>query len=176
MKQNIIIALLVLVVGMLSVNAYFLYDSKEGSSTSSGLIPHPDYKNKQLGQNNDALNPNKAQSVPKINVPKTTVLFDNMQYDFGKVMQNSTNNIHIFKFQNTGENPLIIENAKGSCGCTVPEYPKEPIIPGSWGEIKVDYKPGKQEGLQNKTVTITANTENPTTVLRISAQVEKVEG
>jgi len=61
----------------------------------------------------------------------------------------------------------------GSCGCTVPDYPKHPIAPGESGELKIEYKPGKQEGKQNKTVTVTANTEPSQTVLRISADVQK---
>jgi hypothetical protein len=69
---------------------------------------------------------------------------------------------------------LVISNAVGSCGCTVPEYPKHPIAPGETGEINVVYKPGKQEGQQNKTVTVTANTEPAQTVLRILADVQKV--
>ena len=78
----------------------------------------------------------------------------------------------IFKFTNTGSEPLIIEDAKGSCGCTVPVYPKEPIKPGETGEIEVEYSPGKQQGAQSKTVTITANTDPITTTLNISANVE----
>ncbi|HRN42636.1 MAG TPA: DUF1573 domain-containing protein, partial [Vicingus sp.] len=72
---------------------------------------------------------------------------------------------------NTGSEPLIIENASGSCGCTVPTFPKEPIAPGKTGEIEVVYSPGTQQGAQTKTVTITANTEPITTTLNITANV-----
>ncbi|MCB0401790.1 MAG: DUF1573 domain-containing protein [Flavobacteriales bacterium] len=94
-----------------------------------------------------------------------------MAHDFGTIDQD-TKNTKVFKFTNTGKEPLIIEDAKGSCGCTVPTYPKEPIKPGETGEIEVAYSPGKQSGAQTKTVTITANTEPITTTLNISANVQ----
>ena len=77
-----------------------------------------------------------------------------------------------FTFTNTGPNPLIIQDAQGSCGCTVPKYPKAPVPPGATGQIEVEYKPGTQKGNQTKTVTLTANTEPNQTVLKINAMVE----
>ncbi|HQW85595.1 MAG TPA: DUF1573 domain-containing protein [Flavobacteriales bacterium] len=107
------------------------------------------------------------------NRPKTSISFASMEHDFGTIKQDSENK-YVFSFTNTGKEPLLIENAQGSCGCTVPNYPKEPIPPGGKGEIEVVYKPGKQENQQNKTVTVTANTEPKQTTLRISANVQKV--
>jgi hypothetical protein len=104
------------------------------------------------------------------NAAKTTVSFAKSEHDFGKVMSTSENT-YKFAFTNTGTEPLIIENAQGSCGCTVPEYPKAPIPPGGTGEIKVVYKPNGQSGAQQKTVTVTANTQPPQTVLQIKADV-----
>ena len=77
-----------------------------------------------------------------------------------------------FEFTNTGDEPLIISNAKGSCGCTVPEWPKEPIAPGETGEIAVEYKPAGQSGVQTKYVTITANTSPATTQLTITGDIQ----
>jgi hypothetical protein len=105
--------------------------------------------------------------------PVTTMAFAETDHDFGTISQDSENT-KVFEFTNTGTEPLIIENAKGSCGCTVPEYPKEPIPPGEKGEIKVVYKPGKQKNAQTKNVTITANTLPEKSVLTIKANV--VEG
>ncbi|UTW68305.1 DUF1573 domain-containing protein [bacterium SCSIO 12643] len=96
-----------------------------------------------------------------------------MAHDFGTIDQN-TENVHVFNFTNTGDKPLIIETATGSCGCTVPEFPKEPIAPGASSQIKVVYKPGQQKGLQNKTVTVVANTQPKDTRLNISANVVEV--
>jgi hypothetical protein len=76
-----------------------------------------------------------------------------------------------FSFTNTGKEPLLITNAKGSCGCTVPRYPKEPIAPGKNGEIEIVYKPGRQKNKQSKTITISANTEPDKTILKVKANV-----
>lgn len=104
--------------------------------------------------------------------PSTTMAFEETSHDFGQIMQD-TENKKIFSFTNTGSEPLIIEKAKGSCGCTVPKYPKEPIAPGATGEIEVVYKPGKQKNQQTKNVTITANTEPSKTILTIKADVQE---
>ncbi len=108
------------------------------------------------------------------NLPKTSINFKQKDHDFGKINQ-ETENKKVFKFTNTGKEPLLISNAVGSCGCTVPEYPKEPIAPGKTGEIVVIYKPGQQKGSQSKTVTLTANTEPTTTVLNIKADVQELK-
>ncbi len=106
--------------------------------------------------------------------PATQVQFEAMEHDFGQIYQDSENP-HVFRFKNTGDIPLIITGATGSCGCTVPYYSKEPILPGAESEIHIEYKPGRQEGQQRKTVTITANTEPVQTVLMISAEVLKID-
>lgn len=104
--------------------------------------------------------------------PSTSVNFGETEHNFGKINQDSENT-KIFSFTNTGSEPLIIEKATGSCGCTVPKFPKEPIAPGATGEIEVVYKPGKQKGSQQKTVTVTANTEPSQTMLYIKAEVQE---
>lgn len=113
---------------------------------------------------------NNAAVVPQNTGPKTAIQFAEMEHDFGIIDQNTTNP-KVFTFTNTGSEPLIISNAKGSCGCTVPEWPKQPIAPGETGEIKVVYSPGNQANQQTKSITITANTEPATTVLRVKANV-----
>ena len=82
-----------------------------------------------------------------------------------------------FIFTNDGKEPLIISKAKGSCGCTVPEWPKEPILPGETGIIKVNYDE-KRVGQFNKSITITSNAENATQIIKIKGKIlaaEKVE-
>lgn len=118
----------------------------------------------------DPLTPPTATPAP-VTGPTTNISFPVMEHNFGKVMQNSENT-YVFKFTNSGSEPLVISNAQGSCGCTVPEYPKEPIPPGKSSDIKVVYKPGMQQGNQAKTVTVTANTNPPQTILRINADVQ----
>ena len=78
---------------------------------------------------------------------------------------------HVFKFTNTGEAPLVISKATAACGCTVPQWPKQPIPVGGSGEIKVQFDSSNKPGMQNKVVTITANTESKVKKLLIRAQV-----
>lgn len=103
--------------------------------------------------------------------PKTTVNFENTTHDFGNIKEGDVVN-HVFKFKNTGDEPLIISSAKGSCGCTVPEWPKEPIPPGADSEIKVQFNSKGKKNKQTKTVTINANTDPNPTRLTIKAEVE----
>lgn len=95
-------------------------------------------------------------------------------WDFGTIQQGDSPEF-TFTFKNTGNEPMIISNAKGSCGCTVPKWPKEPIAPGETGEINVKFNSKNKKGSQNKTVTLTANTTPPTTKLRVTGQIEVVE-
>lgn len=78
-----------------------------------------------------------------------------------------------FKFKNTGNADLIISQASGSCGCTIPEYSKDPVKPGEEGVIKVKYNSEGQGGMVSKTITLLANTIPNTKVLTISAEVLK---
>lgn len=103
-------------------------------------------------------------------LPKTAIAFDNMEHDFG-VINEGDNVEHMFKFTNAGTEPLILENCKGSCGCTVPQCPKNPIPPGGSGEIKVVFNSKGKKNMQTKRVTIMANTEPMETVLTIKANV-----
>lgn len=96
--------------------------------------------------------------------------FAAMEHDFGTINQGDSA-VHVFQFTNTSSNPLIISAAKGSCGCTVPQYPKEPIQPGSTGEIKVKFNSAGKKGQNTKTVTLTANTIPAETILKIHADV-----
>jgi len=104
--------------------------------------------------------------------PKTKMKFKNIEHNFGR-MKEGEKREHDFEFTNTGKEDLIIEDCKGSCGCTVPEWPKDPIKPGQTAAIKVKFDSTKKEKDQEKSVTITANTEPElTTVIKIKAYVE----
>ena len=113
-------------------------------------------------------------SAKKIDETTTTIDFNVLEHDFGNVSVTSSNK-YSFKFKNTGDEPLIIKSAKGSCGCTVPDWPKEAIMPGAISKIDVIYnpKPTQAGSSQEKTVTVTANTNPVNTVLRIKAFVNK---
>lgn len=98
--------------------------------------------------------------------------FEKDVHDYGTIKQHG-NGVYEFKFKNTGTEPLTISNAKGSCGCTVPEWPKEPIAPGESGSIKVKYDT-KRVGPFGKSVTLQSNAVNePTKTIRIKGNVEE---
>ena len=109
----------------------------------------------------------------KTNLPTTSLKFDKLSHDFGKVKEESDNKT-VFRVTNTGKFPLIIDAVKASCGCTTPSKPTEPIAPGKSDKIEVVFHPNVgQLNKQSKTVRVTANTEPKETVLKISAFVEK---
>ncbi|MCH2043678.1 MAG: DUF1573 domain-containing protein [Saprospiraceae bacterium] len=92
-------------------------------------------------------------------------------WNYGKIAKGS-NGVRIFKYTNTGSAPLMITNAKGSCGCTVPSYSKEPLLPGETAEIKVKYDTNRV-GPFTKYVTLTTNdTSSETIKLKIQGTVE----
>lgn len=105
------------------------------------------------------------------NVAVPVFSFEKEVHDFGTIVQGEKV-AYSFKFTNTGEGDLIITNAKGSCGCTIPEYPHEPIPPGGKGVIDVVFNSDGKEGQQNKKVFITANTVPSSTVLAINGMVK----
>ncbi len=176
MNEQIKLGLLGVIALTLIINTY--YQAKEANEDEGGKK-----KNQQVDKprsNAMGKKQNKASgTAPDFNQPDkkeppkntTSVEFDEYEHDFGTIKQQTTNK-KVFSFTNTGEEPLVISNAKGSCGCTVPNYPKEPIAPGKTGDIEVVYKPGDQKGEQQKSVTITANTKPKQTVLNINAKVE----
>jgi hypothetical protein len=102
--------------------------------------------------------------------PLTSINFAETTFDFGDVDEGETVS-HVYKFTNTGKEPLVIKDAKGSCGCTVPKWPKTPIPPGEQGEIQVEFNSKGKSGKQSKRVTINANTDPAQTFLTISGNV-----
>src|SRR5690554_141985 len=97
------------------------------------------------------------------------ITFEESQFDFGTIAQ-GTNVEHTFKFKNTGDAPLMIVDAKSSCGCTVPQYTKDAIAPGAEGEMLVKFN-GSGQNQVSKTVTIITNTKAGTETLTIKAFV-----
>lgn len=121
-----------------------------------------------------ASNTSTAVSTPaeKPEGPLPSFQFEKEQHDFGTIKDGDVVE-HVFTFVNTGEAPLIITDAKATCGCTVPEKPTAPIPVGGTGEIKVRFNSKNKPGIQNKTVTLTANTWPTTKRLSIKANVVK---
>ena len=106
--------------------------------------------------------------VPAGAFPKFS--FDQEEHNFGQIRDGDIVS-HTFRFTNSGEAPLIISKATAACGCTVPQWPKQPIPVGGSGEIQVQFDSSNKPGMQNKVVTITANTESKVKKLLIRAQV-----
>lgn len=111
-----------------------------------------------------------SQPDQKPEGPLPAFQFEQVEHDFGTISQGDVVD-HVFKFTNNGEAPLIIQSAVGSCGCTVPTYTREPIAPGESGELLVSFDSKGKSNLQNKTVTVTANTWPKKTTLRIKAMI-----
>ncbi len=112
-----------------------------------------------------------AQDAPASGGPE--MKFDVVEINYGDILQGKQSDaeaVRVFKFTNTGNEPLIISNAKGSCGCTVPSYPKEAILPGKTANIEVRYDIARLGPFQ-KTVTLTTNETNPTHTLTIKGKV-----
>lgn len=105
-----------------------------------------------------------SEKLPKLTFAETGI------YDFGTLTEGDTVE-HTFAFTNTGQFPLIINNITASCGCTTPEWPREPIAPGATSSIKVRFNSRGKMGEQNKTITVFANTDPAMTDLHFKAMV-----
>lgn len=100
--------------------------------------------------------------------------FEETSFDFGTIQEGEVVE-HTFTFTNTGDAPLVLTAAKGSCGCTVPTWPREAIAPGETGEMLVSFNSRGRKNVQNKSVRITANTKSGTETIRIKANVIPAE-
>lgn len=135
-----------------------------GTSQGNGNIPGTNIQASSM--------PAGASDVPA--GPTTTIQYEETEFDYGTVDEGEIVK-HIYKFKNTGDIPLVISNCKGSCGCTVPTWPKEPIPAGSTGEIKVEFNSKGKPGAQRKQVTVFANTTPSETFLVIKGEVRGKE-
>jgi hypothetical protein len=106
---------------------------------------------------------------------KPQIVFENLEHDFGAFKESDGVQTTSFKFTNKGEVPLVLSNVRASCGCTTPKWTREPIAPNGTGEVQVSYDPRNRPGAFNKTVMVSSNAENGTTVLRITGRVDERE-
>lgn len=124
-------------------------------------------------ESSDSSSADKAAETAAETQAATKISFEENQFDFGKINKGEMVT-HVFKFKNSGTAPLIIVDAKASCGCTVPQWTKDPVMPGESGDIEVKYN-GSGSGKIHKTVTVYANTEPKETVLEIMADVKDID-
>lgn len=161
------------------VGMFFMTSCKETPSTdeaNEAVTATPEQPSMMDIATEPVTNTQNAEAIPT--GPLTSIQFDEDTFDWGKIMDGDKVT-HVFKFKNTGNEPLIISDAKGSCGCTVPDWPKDAIAPGKSGEIKVVYDSKGKGGVggknDSKRVTIKANTDPMETYLTIKGIVDKKE-
>ncbi|MDP3556859.1 MAG: DUF1573 domain-containing protein [Bacteroidota bacterium] len=119
--------------------------------------------NTDIVNNSSSANGKNDSKLPEIK-------FEEEEFDFGKITQGEIVS-HAFSFKNTGKQNLIISGASGSCGCTVPHWPKEPIKAGEENKINVVFSSEGKSGIQEKTITIVTNCEPATRILKIKTEI-----
>lgn len=130
-----------------------------------------------LGCKQPSVDPSAPSETPSADAPAkaegdfAVFSWDHQEHDFGTIGQESKVS-HTFTFTNSGKVPLLISDAKGSCGCTVPVFPKDPIAPGASGDIKVSFDPAGRQGMNTKLVTILANSLSGSERVVIKANVK----
>jgi hypothetical protein len=108
--------------------------------------------------------------LKQLEVKKPVIEFATMEHDFGTIKEGDPAEF-TYSFKNTGEAPLIISEVKPSCGCTVPDYSKDPVSAGESGFVKVTFDSNGKKDLVTKTVTVTANTEPKQMTLKFKAMI-----
>jgi hypothetical protein len=151
MRNSIIVSIFVLLLGGLLVSCSS--GNKKDSDLPASVVQNP----------NTASGKADPDKLPKIE-------FEKDFHDFGKIIQGEKVTF-AFKFKNTGKSLLLISSVSTTCGCTVTDFPKEPIKPGESGKIDVSFDSEGKRGPQNKTATVMANTQPNSTLLRIQAMV-----
>jgi len=132
---------------------------------------------KQNGVSTDIINvPATASSngEPAVAGTAPNMVFSEEKHDFGKIIQGEKVS-YAFIFKNTGGSDLVISSAQGSCGCTVPSYPKDPIKPGAEGKIDVVFNSEGKSGQVQKTVTLVTNCNPSTKILTITSNISVPE-
>jgi hypothetical protein len=138
-----------------SLNA-LMHSKKEASSAPPGM----------------SADPNADPRMEKLKIlPKTTMKFEETTFNFGTIPDNKEVK-HVYKFKNTGVNPLFIAKADVSCGCTVPSFSKEPIAPGADGELTVTFNPKGKSGAQHKNIIVHSNAELEAVSINFDADVK----
>lgn len=110
-----------------------------------------------------------VQAQDKPATPQDSIVFENTTHDYGTIVQGSDGSFE-FKFTNKGKAPIVLNDVKASCGCTVPEWTRTPVAPGEKGTIKVTYNTNNQ-GAFTKSITVNSSAKNSPLVLMIKGTV-----
>ncbi|MEI6310761.1 MAG: DUF1573 domain-containing protein [Bacteroidota bacterium] len=167
--KNAAIIILATIMGFIGggFTTYFILkdQNQTGSNHSINVVATP--QNKPSAFNENATDPAKS---PLNNETISSIKFKENTYDFGDIEEGTI--VHTaFEFVNDSKRNLVINNCLGSCGCTIPKWPKETIKPGEKGIIEVQFNTAGKKGKQMKTVTVYANTEPATTILYVKSNV-----
>lgn len=176
MSNGLKVGLLVVIAGALGVLGYTQF-KKSSSEIESRTVESTAMNAETTAGTDAAAADGEVKTEPgKLSEgrAKTKITFDKTEHDFGTINQGDQVEC-TFKITNSGNEPLIIEEAHGSCGCTVPDYPKDPIPAGQTRDMKVKFNSAGKKGKQSKTVMITANTEPIQSVVTIHAEVNAPE-
>jgi hypothetical protein len=129
-----------------------------------------DAKKKEMEKKQMELEKQQAEANAQANNPNAPIIvFDKLEHDYGTIEQNANGDCE-FKFTNNGKEPLILSNVRSSCGCTVPTWPRQPILPGQSDVIKVHYDT-KRVGIISKTITVISNAKEGTITLKIKGNI-----
>ncbi len=158
MKRTLFFFGIVALAGMLLTSCNNSSNQNSGKPLSTDIVKNPNTANGDTDTTN----------LPKFK-------FDEEIHDFKRIDEGEKVS-YGFKFKNVGKSDLVISDARGSCGCTIADYPKTPIPPNGSGVINVSFNSEGKKGFVSKNVTITANTQPNTKVLVIKAQVKVLEG
>lgn len=127
------------------------------------------------GANSDMIHNPATANLPTDTNQLARITFEEPEFEFGTVNEGDVVN-HSFKFTNTGKVPLTILKARSSCGCTIPEWPQDPIPPGGVGEISAKFNTDGKMNNQTKIITVTANTYPNETRIKLKGFVTPVKG
>ena len=153
--KKLVLSIVVIIFALVSANAQSTTEKKQNKPTSQ-----EQRKMAEQEKNNQALKENPNAPV---------IEFDKVVHDYGEIDQHGDGKCE-FKFTNTGKEPLILSNVRSSCGCTVPVWPRQPILPGQSDVIKVKYDT-KRIGMINKSVQVYSNATQKTVVLKIKGKI-----
>jgi len=139
------------------------------SSNSLNALLHKNAENQAAAAKIPAVVDSRVQQVNAM--PKTTMEFFETSFNFGKISADSPVK-HIYRFKNTGTNPLMISKTDVSCGCTVPKFSEEPILPGKEGEITVTFNPKGKSGVQHKNILVHSNAQLEAVSIGFDAEIK----
>ena len=112
-----------------------------------------------------------SKSASESSDKQAVITFDKTEHNFGTLLQGEVVT-YSFHFTNSGNVPLLVSNVTTTCGCTIADYPREPIAPGKDGFIKATYDSKGHHGFQSRAITVSANTMPAQTVLRMKGEVK----